>query len=138
MSAYVIDASAMLAWCFVEEQPTDAEALLQRLVASGLMAPPHWPFEVANILWVAERKKRISASDATAFVDLIDQLDIEIDAASGARAWHETRSLALRHALTVYDAAYLELAMRRGSGLVSKDRSLLAAAAAVGVSTIAV
>lgn len=138
MSGFVIDASAILSWCFVEEQPDDAEALLQRLVAAGLAAPAHWPFEVANILWVAERKRRINAAAANAFVDLIEQLGVTLDTQSFAMALRDSRVLALAHNLTVYDAAYLELALRRGAGLVSKDAALLRAAEAAGVTTIAV
>jgi predicted nucleic acid-binding protein len=138
VSGFVIDASAILSWCFVEEQPKDAEALLQRLVAAGLAAPAHWPFEVANILWVAERKRRIDAAAANVFVDLIEMLGVALDAQSSAMALKESRALALAHNLTVYDAAYLELALRRGAGLVSKDNALLSAAEAAGVRTVAV
>ncbi len=134
----VIDASAALIWCFEDEAPEAADALLDSFVASGMLAPMHWPLEIANVLWVSQKRGRLTEGQAKSFIALLQALPIEIDGETAARAFGETRMLSERHALTVYDAAYLELAMRRGAGLVSKDRALLAAAAAVGVSTIAV
>ncbi|MES1158364.1 MAG: type II toxin-antitoxin system VapC family toxin [Terricaulis silvestris] len=137
MSAgYVIDASAILAWCFEDERPKNADAILKKLVAAGLSAPAHWPLEITNILWQAEQRGRISGADAAAFVALLQSLGVAIDGQTPRRAWAETRAIAREEKLTTYDAAYLELAMRQQSGLVSKDADLLKAAKRRGVATL--
>lgn len=125
----VVDASAMLCWCFSDERPKDADKILQQLVADGMVAPQHWPLELTNILRIAERRGRISNADAIAFIRLIGSLTIEIDAETARRAWVEVRAIAEADNLTTYDAAYLELALRRQGRLVSKDADLLRAAA---------
>jgi predicted nucleic acid-binding protein len=134
----VIDASAMLAWCFDDEAPVDAARKLDELVQEGLMAPGLWPLELGNILWAAERSKRIDPARVKEFLNLLSGLAVGIDPETPARALHETRTLAMASGLTVYDAAYLELAMRKGAGLASKDKALLKAAKKLGVRTVAV
>lgn len=123
---------------FLEERPKNAAALLLDFVNGGIVAPPHWAFEVGNILWMAERAKRLGSAAAQEFIDLVVQLNIATDSASEAKAMFETRALAHQHNITVYDAAYLELAMRRRATLVSKDKALLKAAKNAGVATIQV
>lgn len=125
---FVLDASAVLAWCFLDEQPADSDAILKRLRTDALAAPSHWPLEVTNILSLAQRKGRISPDQIAEFLEQIEGLDVEIDAETSDRAWVEIRALAMLEGLTTCDAAYLELAMRRDARLVSKDADLLSAA----------
>jgi len=127
---FIIDAAAMMKWCFEDERPPNAEALMKRLVAAGMAAPAIFPLEIINTLWVAERKKRLTAQQSSAFIALVEGLRIEIDAETPWRAWSETRELSRREGLSAYDAAYLELAIRRQASLASFDKSLLKAARA--------
>jgi predicted nucleic acid-binding protein len=127
---FVLDASAILSWCFEDERPRNADAIMRRFVGAGMLAPSHWPLEVTNILWVGERAKRISAPQVSAFVALVEALRVEIDMETPWRAWGETREIARREQITTYDAAYLELAIRRQATLVSKDKKLIKAARA--------
>lgn len=136
MTDYVIDASAILCWCFEDEAPRGAAALLKKLVESDVSAPAHWPLEVCNTLWVGERRKRISQTDADAFIALVGGLDVRIDHETGGLAWSVLRNIARAEGLTVYDAAYLELADRLGATLISKDDALLAAARRSGVRVV--
>ena len=85
---------------------------------------------------MAVRRKRISAARPAAIMADLDALPITIDAAATVRAWAATFALAERHGLTVYDAAYLELALRMGAMLASLDRELIWAARREGVETI--
>ncbi|KAF0182007.1 MAG: hypothetical protein FD124_2994 [Alphaproteobacteria bacterium] len=133
MTGFVVDASAMLAWCFEDERPKDSDRVLDRLMEGGMAAPAHWPLEIANILWQGERRRRITAADADAFVETVSELGIEIDLETAQRAWREARALTREHKLTSYDAAYLELALRLKATLVSKDADLLRAARRAGV-----
>jgi predicted nucleic acid-binding protein len=133
VTAFVIDASTVLAWCFEDEGGPEADALIERVAAVGAAVPGLWALEIANGLVSGERRGRIKAADSAAFVSMIEELPIDADPATGARALHETMSLAREHRLSAYDAAYLELAMRLRLPLATGDRSLRAAAKRVGV-----
>jgi predicted nucleic acid-binding protein len=133
VSGFVIDASSALGWCFEDEGGPEADALIERVAAQGAAVPGLWSLEVANGLVIGERRGRIKPADSAAFVAMIEELPIAADRETGARALHETMSLARAHRLSAYDAAYLELAMRLGLPLATGDRSLRAAAARVGV-----
>ena len=133
MTGLVIDASSVLAWCFEDEGAPEADALIERVAADGAAVPGLWSLEIANGLVMGERRGRLKAAESAAFVSMLEELPIAADPATGARALHETMSLARAHRLTAYDAAYLELAMRLGLPLATGDRSLRAAARRVGV-----
>lgn len=137
MTAYVIDASAMLAWCFDDEKPQDPLGMLRKLKQGGMVAPAHWPLELTNIVWNGEKKGRIAAADARSFISLVESLGVAIDFETPRRAWSDVLALARAEGLTTYDAAYLELAMRLRATLVSKDSDLLKAATGSGVKTLA-
>jgi predicted nucleic acid-binding protein len=131
--ALVLDASVAFAWCFADEATTATGEVLGRLDTDSAIAPPLLPLEIANVLALAERWKRISPSRVAEFVELIDMLAIEIEEQTSARMLHDVLNLARGEALTVYDACYLELAMRLGLSLASKDVALRRAAARLGV-----
>ena len=133
MRGCVLDASSVLAWCFEDERGPEADALIERVAADGAAVPASWSLEIANGLVMGERRGRVKPAESAAFVAMIEELPIVADRATGARALHETMSLAREHRLTAYDAAYLELAMRLGLPLATGDRSLKAAAQRVGV-----
>lgn len=132
----VIDASAMLCWCFEDETPPNANALLARMKQEGLCAPSNFPLEIVNTLRVGERRKRITAIEASAFAEIVEALGVEIDSETTSRAWTDIRQLSMREEISAYDAAYLELAMRRGATLASFDKGLLGAAKANKVPTL--
>ena len=91
-------------------------------------APAIWPLEVANGLLQAERRGRITeAFRKQRLVDL-GLLRVILDDETSRHAWQETSDLALRHGLSAYDAAYLELALRRALPLATLDKSLARAA----------
>jgi predicted nucleic acid-binding protein len=129
----VLDVSAVCAWCFEDERTPASEALLARLPECELCIPGLFLWELANVLLMAERRSRITAADRSAFLALMAQLDLHLDPADPTVIWHDVLSLAARHHLTAYDAAYLELAMRWGLPLASRDGALGAAARAAGL-----
>jgi len=100
---------------------------------SGAVVPGLWHLEVADVLLQEEKRGRITTGDVTTRLDLIAELPIATDNEATARAWHEILALARAQGLTTYDATYLELAIRRGLPLVTREEALIAAAERTGV-----
>jgi predicted nucleic acid-binding protein len=137
MAVFVLDASAVLAWCFKDEASTWTNALLERLRnGDRVTVPAHWPTEISNVLLVALRKKRIAADQPARFWDALARLPIKAEPALTAIQAKAALAVAEKHHLTVYDAAYLELAQRRQLPLGTLDADLRRAAEAEGVSLI--
>jgi prevent-host-death family protein len=135
-SAFVLDCSIAMAWCFEDEAGAETDRLLERLRDQGGRVPSLWFWEVANVLNGAIRRGRLAPAQATARLALLAALPIEIDAEGASRAWRETLMLAQAHDLTVYDAAYLELASRYGADLATSDKALRTAGAQLGLTVI--
>ena len=129
----VLDVSLSCAWCCADEANAEAWAILERLQTHQAHVPALWLWETANVLVQAERRGRISPAAIRTYLGLLEGLPISVDQPSTASAWHDTLALARSHRLTSYDAAYLELALRRGLPLASRDQALQAAARAEGV-----
>jgi predicted nucleic acid-binding protein len=134
MARLALDASVTLTWCFEDEATPWTDALLAGLRAGDeAMVPLHWPAEVANALLTAVRRGRISREKGNRFFLDLRALPIRIDPESSEAVFNEVYRLAERHSLTIYDAAYLELAIRAGLPLATLDDSLRNAARAAGV-----
>ena len=134
--AIVVDASSAIAWIMPDERHASHAPLLRRIGDEGAIVPGLWPIEVANVLLFAERRRRISAADRVEALRFLNELPIEIDSETAAQAWGATLGLAERFRLTLYDAAYLELAQRRGLPLASLDRDLRKAGRALGLDVL--
>ena len=137
MSDLVIDSSAALSWCFEDEASPESDALFEQVRDQGAVVPGLWHLEVANVLLQAERRGRITTGDVTMRLELIADLPIATDNETTARAWREILALARAEGLTTYDATYLELAIRRGFPLMTRDAALIAAAGRSGVAIAA-
>jgi predicted nucleic acid-binding protein len=132
----VLDCSVALSWCFEDEATPGADAVLERLRTEEAIVPSLWHLEVANVLALSERKRRITKAQVTEFIALLGDLPIVTDHEAARRALSTILDLARSNHLTSYDATYLELARRRGLPLVSRDRDLRAAAKRAGVALI--
>jgi predicted nucleic acid-binding protein len=130
---FVLDCSVTLAWFFEDETNAYAEAVEDSLLSAVAVVPALWPLEVGNALLVGERRGRTTEAKVSAFLTLLKSLPIEQDDETALRSWHESLTLARAHRLSVYDSAYLELALRRGLPLATFDQKLKAAAAIVGI-----
>jgi predicted nucleic acid-binding protein len=126
---FVADSSVGVAWA-VHSQASEATDQLLGKVAAGtpLVVPTLWPFEVANALLVLLRRKRIIAEECGRALDALGRLPLAVDEQGCRLAFAKTSELAATHGLSVYDAAYLELALRRKLPLASRDEPLCAAA----------
>ncbi len=125
---FVIDTSVVMSWCFKDEICSYADMVLEKLEANTAFAPSIWPLEVANVLLVAERKKRLSEADTVRFITLLSELSIIVEPENTDRMIHEIVALARKYHLSSYDASYLHLAMQKGIPLATLDKNLIAAA----------
>ena len=132
----VVDASIALTWCFDDEATAETDRLFERVRDSGAIVPGLWWLELGNVLLQAERRGRINAADVATRLDLVAELPIAEDRETASRAWRSTLALARSELLTTYDAAYLELALRSGAPLATRDGELSAAAARRGVTVL--
>ncbi len=132
----VLDASVVMAGLFEEEHFEAARQILAEAINEGPIAPSLWRLEVANALRMATRRKRCDDAFVDRSLRRLDAMSVTIDAETDIHAWSETLNLSREEDLTLYDAAYLELAFRTGSRLASFDRELVAAARRRGVDVL--
>lgn len=126
----VLDSSVTLAWVYEEEATAAIRHVFTLVATEGAWVPALWRLEVANILEMGVRRRRTSAAFRDATLADLALLPIHLDGETDRQAWGETLRLAARHRLTLYDAAYLELARRRGFPLATLDAELRTAARA--------
>jgi predicted nucleic acid-binding protein len=133
----VVDASMAIAWLFDDERTTAAHAVMLRVVAEGAIVPTLWRLEVANVLRNAVRRGRCEEGYADRSLARLGRLAIEADEDTDRQAWGPTLRLSREEGLTLYGAAYLELALRKGIALASCDIALIAAAKRRAVAVLA-
>ncbi len=124
----VLDTSVTLAWIYSEESTQATAELELQVIQSGAWVPSLWRLEVANILEMGVRRGRHNSAFRNATLTDLALLPISIDPETDRQAWGPTLHLAEHHRLTIYDAAYLELAQRRGLALATLDKELRTAA----------
>ena len=132
----VLDASLTLASIMRDEATEAAQAAMLRVVRGGAHVPSLWRLEVANVLRNAIRRGRCDAAFADKALEDLDALSITVDAQTDIRAWSATLALSREEDLTLYDAAYLELALRLDATLLSSDKALVAAARRRGLEVV--
>jgi predicted nucleic acid-binding protein len=134
--SFVLDASVALLWLVPETNPAGvdyASATLKALKESQAIVPSLLTLEVANVVAKVEFKGLVAEADSQRFLALLGRLNIVTDPATAAHALGDTLNLARRYKLSAYDAAYLELALRKGLPLATLDANLAKAATTAGV-----
>jgi len=134
----VLDSSVTLAWVYSAETMEAISDVLARVIESGAWVPALWRLEIANVLEMGVRKGRTDGAFRDAALADLVLLPITVDPETDRHAWGATARLAARHRLTLYDAAYLELARRRSLPLATLDQDLRIAAAAEDIILIGV
>lgn len=132
----ILDSSATLAWIFGDETTEAIRQVFYAIAENGAVVPALWRLEVANSLTIAIRKGRVDPDFRRAALADLALLDITTDQQTDSHAWTDTMNLADQFRLTVYDAAYLELARRRELPLATLDQELRTAATATGVTLL--
>jgi predicted nucleic acid-binding protein len=129
----LLDSSATLAWVYSEEVTEPIRNVFNLVGENGAWVPGLWKLEVANILETGVKRGRHDAAFRNSTLADLALLPISVDTETDRQAWGATLQLSERHGLTIYDAAYLELALRRGLPLATLDAQLRRAAQAEGV-----
>jgi predicted nucleic acid-binding protein len=133
---FVLDNSVTMRWFFGDGKPqelTYAGKVLDAMKIASAIVPATWGLEVANVIAKAEAKGWVTEARSEAFLEMLEGVDIEVDAATFSHAMSHTLQLARRYKLSAYDASYLELAMRFGLPLATLDEDLQKAAKKAGV-----
>ena len=133
-ATFVLDCSATLPWIFGDEATKATDRLLDDLAAGAqAWVPALWHLELGNVLVAAQKRGRIDRAGIEGFLSRLGAYRIAVDGETMTRAWNKTLDLAVQYQLSTYDAAYLELALRRNFPLVTLDAALIKAATASGV-----
>ena len=132
-AGFVVDNSVVMAWAFADEASPYADGILEMLTDTAVIVPTIWPLEVVNVLLVAERRQRLSQTDSVRFLTLLSHLPIFVDRGWPERRMEELLAVGRAHNLSSYDAAYLDLAMRKGLPIATLDQKLIEAAEQVEI-----
>jgi predicted nucleic acid-binding protein len=129
---FVLDASVSAGWIFQDQADTYCDGILDALRAGACIAPALWKLEMANILLTAERKGKISRMDSERTVSALKDLPIKVYEQEGERYLDAVRDLGRDYGLSAYDAVYLDMALKEGLPLATRDVALAAAIQAAG------
>ena len=132
---FIADASVAVGWVHPAQGTKQTAAMLDAIAEGAtLEVPALWPLEVANALTVLVRRRKLTEDECQTGLGWLRGLRLRVDHEMASLAFSRLSELATTHQLSVYDAAYLELAQRRRLVLGCKDGPLRKAAPARGVS----
>ena len=137
---FVLDNSVTMRWFFGDgklQELAYAGKVLDAMKRGSALVPVTWGLEVANVIARAEAKALVTEARSGAFLEMLEGVEIEVDAATFAHALSDTLQLARRYKLSAYDASYLELALRLGLPLATLDEDLQKAAKKAGIKKFA-
>jgi len=136
LKAAVVDNSVVLSWVFEDEHNKKSKKILKDISIRQAYVPSLWSYELANALFIAERKGRIKEADSRVFIDSLKNLPISIEKNTYENITKDILSISREHQITVYDASYVELAMRKNLGIFSFDKLLNKVCQKVGVKVL--
>jgi predicted nucleic acid-binding protein len=126
---FVVDASVGIAWVHPAQATSQSQALLQDVCDGAVVwAPALWPLETANALLVLVRRGKLTDEERTAALAALAKLSVELDYEMALLSFTTLSDLASRQGVSLYDASYLELALRKKLPLACKDGALREAA----------
>ena len=136
-SGLVVDASVGFSWVYESQATTDTDALLNDVVAgAAVVVPTLWFFEIANVLLIAERRKKLTAAQRKTARKSLEALSLTVDEEGHRSAFHKISEISDKYGLSIYDGTYLELALRRKLAIASRDEPLRAGAKKAGVEVL--
>lgn len=132
--SFVLDASMVLAWLLAEDASEDAVTVRGRLAQERAIVPSLWVYEVANALTAAVRRGRLPENLLDASLRTVAALPVDV--VEPNRDLAAVVEFASRHGLSVYDAAYLQLAVAQDLPLTTLDDRLGQGAREAGVEVL--
>jgi predicted nucleic acid-binding protein len=136
-ASFVVDASVGFAWVYEDQATPETDRLLNELATGGMaVVPAMWFLEMANVLLTAQRRHRLTPYQRKAALEHLNTLQFVVDEEAAKSAFGKTSDLAENLGLTVYDAHYLEVALRRKMPLATRDGALRQAAKRCGVEVL--
>lgn len=139
MPEFVVNAFVAISWCFPGDPTEDtaySRRVLSELAVRDAVVPEIWAFEIANIIFISFRKrKRITEQQVAEYLERLRALPIRVER-NDLWANVALESRACEWDIAAYDAAYLDLALRRGVTLATADDRLKEAAAAAGIALL--
>lgn len=133
----VIDASVSAGWFLEDQASAYTDVVLDRVAHAGARVPSLWPYEMANLLTTAARRGRLDEDRLAHIHAALAALPVHVDEIEPPSLMPSLVRIARTHRLSAYDAAYLELALRTGSSMATRDAALRAAAENAGVTVFA-
>ena len=132
--AFIADASVAIGWVHPAQATSETAAMLDAIEAGAVLeVPALWPLEVANALTILVRRRKLTDDDRQIGLGWLRGLPVRVDHEMASLAFSKLSELAFTYRVSVYDAAYLELAERRTLALACKDGPLRKAAKQRGV-----
>ena len=133
-AGFIVDASVGFAWVHPSQATLETDRWLNAVAAGArVIVPSLWFLEMANVLLMAQRRHRLTAMQRKAALEKLAAMQFTVDEAAGRIAFGKVSELAEKYGLTIYDATYLELALRRSLPLASRDETLRSAARGCGL-----
>ena len=136
MTDFVLDTSVAMRWLLASNKTADqayAEKVLKSFVEREALVPNLWHLEAANVLLGTEKNSELSVGEVEGFISQLENLPIHVDSLTSHQAFNRTLALGRAYKLSSYDAAYLELAIRKGLSLATLDKYLVKVAKKVGI-----
>ena len=136
-ASFLVDASVGFAWVYQGQATPETDQWLNEVAAGGtVIVPALWYLEMSNVLLIAQRRHRLTAVQRRAALGKLTTLQFTVDEEGARHAFGKTSELAEKYGLTIYDATYLELALRRSLPLATRDEALKTAAKRCGVKSL--
>jgi predicted nucleic acid-binding protein len=136
-ASFVVDASVGFAWVYPGQATPETDQLLNAVAAGAMViVPALWYLEMANVLLIAQRRLRLTSVQRRVALEKLTAMQFTVDEEGARHAFGKTSELAEKYGLTIYDATYLELALRRSLPLATRDEALKTAAKQCGVKAL--
>jgi predicted nucleic acid-binding protein len=132
LTAFVLDNSVTMRWCFQNAAHPYADSVLHQLASGEALVPVLWRYEVSAVLAKSQKDGILTSEKAEAFLTTLKSFNIVLDHDGPGHIFTDVHRLAVTYRLTSYDAAYLELVIRKKLPLATLDAELIAACKAAG------
>jgi predicted nucleic acid-binding protein len=134
---FIVDSSVGFAWVYQGQATPETDQLLNDVAAGAtVIVPALWYLEMSNVLLIAQRRHRLTSVQRKVALEKLTAMQFTVDEEGARHAFGKTSELAVKYSLTIYDATYLELALRRSLPLATRYEALITAAKRCGLKAL--